>query len=133
MLLDRVLENGGGGAASLAQVSYSLPEGVWGAVSDQEYRYRPVVAPGGYRWCPREEEQVLLLHTGDGDLCAGVAGDSRGLAPGEVEIAGGGGSSIRLSADGTVTVSGPNGSSLQFRADGTVAINGTVIPAVTTE
>jgi len=101
-------------AAALAQVSYSLAEGekgAWGAVADQEYRYRPVIAPGGYRWCPREGQEVLLLHTGDGDLCAGATTDSRGLAPGEVEIA------------------GPAGSSILLRADGAVVINGTVIPA----
>ena len=73
MTLDRMLERGEGGGASLAQVSYSLEEGGWGAVADQEYRHRPVIAPGGYRWCPREGQQLLLLHTGDGDLCAGVS------------------------------------------------------------
>ena len=106
MTLDRMLERGEGGGASLAQVSYSLAEGSWGAVADQEYRYRPVVSPGGYRWCPREEEQVLLLHTGDGDLCAGAAAESRGLAPGEVEITGPGGSSILLRRDGAVVING---------------------------
>ncbi len=129
MTLDRMLERGEGGGASLAQVSYSLAEGSWGAVADQEYRYRPVVSPGGYRWCPREEEQVLLLHTGDGDLCAGTAGDSRGLAPGEVEITGGGGGSIRLMADGSIAIAGAGGGLLELRPDGTVSINGQLFPA----
>ena len=128
MLLEQVFLGGGGGSASLAEVSYSSG-GVWGAVSDQEYRHRPMVSPGGYRWCPGEEDRVLLLHTGDGDLCAGAA-DSGGLAPGEVEITGPGGSAIRLLADGVMRLSGPGGSFLELRADGSVAINGTVIPAV---
>ena len=106
MTLDRMLERGEGGGASLAQVSYSLEEGGWGAVADQEYRHRPVIAPGGYRWCPREGQQLLLLHTGDGDLCAGAAAESRGLAPGEVEITGPGGSSILLRRDGAVVING---------------------------
>lgn len=114
MLLDRMFQQKEAAAAALAQVSFSLEEGdkgAWGAVADQEYRHRPVLAPGGYRWCPREGQEVLLLHTGDGDLCAGAASDSRGLAPGEVEI------------------TGPGGSAILLRADGAVVINGTVIPA----
>lgn len=106
MLMDRLFVKQEEPAAALAQVSYALEAGDWGAVADQEYRHRPTVSPGGYRWCPREGEQVLLLHTGDGDLCAGVPGDSRGLAPGEVEITGPGGSSIRLRADGAVVING---------------------------
>lgn len=114
MLLDGMFQKKEETAAALAQVSYSLEgedKGSWGAVADQEYRYRPVLSPGGYRWCPKEGQEVLLLHTGDGDLCAGVPADSRGLAPGEVEI------------------TGPGGSSILLRADGAVVINGTVIPA----
>lgn len=133
MTLDRMLERGEGGGASLAQVSYSLAEGTWGAVADQEYRHRPVVSPGGYRWCPREEDQVLLLHTGDGDLCAGAAGDSRGLAPGEVEITGGGGGSIRLGADGSVVITGAGGGLIRLEPDGTVLINGQTFPAAAGE
>lgn len=115
MVLDRLLQDREDTSAALAQVSYALEDGEagsWGAVADQEYRYRPVVAPGGYRWCPREGQEVLLLHTGDGDLCMGMAADSRGLAPGEVEI------------------TGPLGSSILLRKDGAVVINGTVIPPV---
>ena len=75
MTLDKIFQKREEAAASLAQVSYSLEEGGWGAVADQEYRHRPVIAPGGYRWCPREGQQLLLLHTGDGDLCAGAAAE----------------------------------------------------------
>lgn len=110
MLLDGMFRAREEKSAALAQVSYSLEEGEWGAVADQEYRYRPMLSPGGYRWCPREGQEVLLLHTGDGELCAGAAADSRGLAPGEVEI------------------TGPGGGSILLRADGAVVINGTVFP-----
>lgn len=106
MVLDGLFPKKEEAAASLARVSYSLEEGAWGAVADQEYRHRPVVSPGGYRWCPREGDQLLMLHTGDGDLCAGVPGESRGLAPGEIEIAGPGGGCIRLRADGAVVING---------------------------
>ena len=51
MTLDKIFQKREEAAASLAQVSYSLEEGGWGAVADQEYRHRPVIAPGGYR-CP---------------------------------------------------------------------------------
>ena len=106
MTLDKIFQKREEAAASLAQVSYSLEEEGWGAVADQEYRHRPVIAPGGYRWCPREGQQLLLLHTGDGDLCAGAAAESRGLAPGEVEITGPGGGSILLRRDGAVVING---------------------------
>jgi len=106
MLLDGMFQKKEETAAALAQVSYSLEEGAWGAVADQEYRYRPVISPGGYRWCPREGQEVLLLHTGDGDLCAGATAESRGLAPGEVELTGPAGGSILLRADGAVVING---------------------------
>jgi len=124
MLLDRMLEREASeGSASLAQVSFSLEGGDWGAVSDREYRHHPVVGPGGYRWCPKEGEEVLLLHTGDGDLCAGTSGESRGLAPGEVEIGGPGGSALRLGKDGSVSITA-GGGSIVIRGDGVVVING---------
>lgn len=110
MLLDGMFRAKEEKTAALAQVSYSLEGGDWGAVADQEYRYRPVLSPGGYRWRPSEGQEVLLLHTGDGDLCAGTTADSRSLAPGEVEI------------------TGPLGGSILLRADGAVVINGTVFP-----
>ena len=128
MLIDQMFHRPEGAGAALAQVSYSLKGGGWSAVADQEYRYRPLIAPGGYHWCPQEEQQVLLLHTSDGDLCAGVPASAQALAPGEVSITGPTGSSIRLWADGTVTLTGPAGSSLHFAQDGTVTINGTTIP-----
>lgn len=107
MTLDKLLERGSAPeGAALAQVSFSLESGEWGAVADREYRHRPVVFPGGYRWCPREGEEVLLLRAGEGELCAGVPGESRGLAPGEVEITGPGGSSILLRRDGAVVING---------------------------
>ena len=67
MTLDRLLfpETPEGGAA-LGVVSYSLGGGDWGAVADREYRHRPLVGPGGFRWCPREGEEVLLLRTARG-------------------------------------------------------------------
>lgn len=110
MLLDGIFQAKEEKTAALAQVSYSLEGGSWGAVADQEYRYRPVLAPGGYRWCPSEGQEVLLLHTGDGDLCAGALAEGHDLAPGEVEI------------------TGPLGGSILLRADGAVVINGTVFP-----
>lgn len=115
MVLDGMFQAREEKTAALAQVSYSLEEGSWGAVADQEYRYRPVLSPGGYRWCPSQGQEVLLLHTADGDLCAGAATDSRGLAPGEVEI------------------TGPKGGSILLRADGAVVINGTVFPTAKEE
>lgn len=110
MLLDGLFQSKEEKSAALAQVSYSLEGGSWGAVADREYRYRPVLSPGGYRWCPSQGQEVLLLHTGDGELCAGTTADSRGLAPGEVQI------------------TGPQGGSILLRADGAVVINGTVFP-----
>ena len=127
MTLDKIFQKREEAAASLAQVSYSLEEEGWGAVADQEYRYRPVVSPGGYRWCPREEEQVLLLHTGDGDLCAGVSFESQGLAPGEAELSAGGGT-IRLERDGSIRLTSKGGGSILLGADGTVAVNGQIFP-----
>lgn len=125
MLLERMLEREASeGGASLAQVSYSLEGGDWGAVADREYRHHPVVAPGGYRWCPKEGEEVLLVHTGDGDLCAGVSGDSQGLDPGEIEIAGPAGSAIRLGKNGSISILAGGGGSIVLRADGVVVING---------
>ncbi len=137
MLIDQVFAKNGGGAASagaaLAQVSYALEQGGWGAVADQEYRHSPLVVPGGYRWSPREDKQVLLLHTADGDLCAGVPADSQGLAPGEVELTGPGGASIRLTKDGLIAITSPSGASIRFTADGSVIINGTTIPPMEKE
>ena len=128
MTLDRLLARGSAGSdAALGVVSYSLAGGDWGAVADREYRHRPVVGPGGYRWCPREGQEVLLLRTGDGDLCAGVSAESRGLAPGEVEIAAGGGS-VRLGQDGSVRLTSMGGGSILLGADGTVTINGQAFP-----
>lgn len=124
MTLDKLLERGSAPeGAALAQVSFSLESGEWGAVADREYRHRPVVFPGGYRWCPREGEEVLLLRAGEGELCAGVPGESRGLAPGEVEIAAWG-SAIRLGKDGSVSMTGAGGGSILLRGDGAVVING---------
>ncbi len=126
MVLDQILEGEArDGGAALAKVSYSLEGGEWGAVADREYRRCPVAAPGGYRWCPREGEEVLLLRTGDGDLCAGVSGESLGLAPGEVEIAAWGGA-IRLGKDGSVSLTSGGGASVLLRGDGAVVINGQV-------
>ncbi len=105
MLLDGLLERRREEESALAQVSYS-EDGQWGAVADQEYRYRPMVAPGGYAWCPSQGEEVLLLRTGSGEFCAGVPGDPQGLAPGEVRISGPAGSYIWLKADGTVVING---------------------------
>lgn len=135
MLIDQVFARSAAAAtgAALAQVSYALEEGGWGAVADQEYRFRPLLAPSGYRWCPREEQQVLLLHTADGDLCAGVPAETRGLAPGEVELAGPDGAVIRLSRGGLVSITSPSGASLRFAADGSVVINGTTIPPLKEE
>ena len=127
MVLDGLFPKKEEAAASLARVSYSLEEGAWGAVADQEYRHRPVVSPGGYRWCPREGQGVLLLRTGDGDLCAGVPAESRGLAPGEVELSAGGGT-IRLGADGSITLTSKGGGTLLLGADGTVTVNGQPFP-----
>lgn len=110
MLLDGMFRAKEERTAALAQVSYSLEGGDWGAVADREYRRQPVLSPGGYRWRPSEGQEVLLLHTVDGDLCAGTTAEVRGLAPGEVEII------------------GPAGSSILLRADGAVVINGTVFP-----
>lgn len=128
MTLDRLLARGSSGNdAALGVVSYAQTGGDWGAVADREYRRRPVVGPGGYRWCPREGQEVLLLRTGDGDLCAGVPAESRGLAPGEVELSAGGGT-IRLGADGSITLTSKGGGTLLLGADGTVTVNGQPFP-----
>ena len=128
MTLDRLLfpETPEGGAA-LGVGSYSLGGGDWGAVADREYRHRPLVGPGGFRWCPREGEEVLLLRTGDGDLCAGVSFESQGLAPGEAELSAGGGT-IRLGQDGSIRLTSKGGGSILLGADGTVAVNGQIFP-----
>ena len=110
MIIDGMFRGEEKNAAALAQVSCSLEGGSWGAVADREYRYRPVLAPGGYRWRPSQGQEVLLLCTGDGELCAGATADSQDLADGEIEIA------------------GPSGGSILLRADGAVVINGTVFP-----
>ena len=106
MFLDRIWKGKEQEGPALALVSFAVEEGEWGAVADQEYRYRPTLTPGGYRWCPRQGEEVLLLPTAGGELCAGVTGDSQGLTPGEVRIEGPGGGYIWLRADGTVVVNG---------------------------
>ena len=105
MLLGKLLERREEEGSGLARVSYA-GEGAWGAVADQEYRHRPMAAPGGYSWCPRQGEEVLLLRTAGGEFCAGTAGDSRGLSPGEVRIDGPAGSYIHLRADGAVVING---------------------------
>lgn len=104
MLLDGLLERRREEESALAQVSYS-EDGQWGAVADQEYRYRPMVAPGGYAWCPSQGEEVLLLRTGAGNSAPGCRGPP-GAGPGEVRISGPAGSYIWLKADGTVVING---------------------------
>ena len=92
----------------VARVSFSF-QNAFGAVAAGEVRSLPIAAPGGYRYRPREEEQLLLLDTQDGTVALGTMADSTELAPGEIRI------------------SGPAGSYLHFCADGTVVINGTAI------
>ena len=107
MLIDQMFHRPEGAGAALAQVSYSLKGGGWGAVADQEYRYRPLIAPGGYHWAPAPGQEVLVLKTGErGEQpCAVGVADRSGLKPGEVLITGGK-CSLLLGLNGTITVSG---------------------------
>lgn len=80
-----------------------------------EHRRLPVMAPGGYRWCPQTGEQVLVMKTGaDGEspfVLAQQLPDGDNLLPGEVELAGPG-CGVKLAQRGQIAI------------QGTVSING---------
>ena len=71
-------------------------------VVDGEERQLLVYGPGGYRWAPTADQDVLVLKNGAvvGALVQG------GLEPGEVELFASGGASIRLAADVKVRIRG---------------------------
>lgn len=84
-----------------------------------ERRWLPVMAPGGYRWCPRTGEQVLVLKTGaDGEVPCVLAQqipDGSTLLPGEVELVGPD-CGVKLTQSGQVALQGRvsiNGRSLE--------------------
>ena len=71
------------------------------AVLDGEQRQLAVASPGGYFWCPRVEEQVLVLQ---GHVIGAVQAE-KNLRPGEICISSGK-ASIRLGIDGAVYIDG---------------------------
>ncbi|MEG0824832.1 MAG: hypothetical protein RRY64_06360 [Oscillospiraceae bacterium] len=94
-----------------------------GAYLEGERRDLPVFSPGGYRWAPAVEQNVLVLGTGDEGGTPCVVGVQQGntppLAPGEVRIASTGGAAISLSNSGVVRLTGnviANGEALLTRA-----------------
>ena len=92
-----------------------------GVYADGHQRLLPVAAPGGYRWKPKNGQQVLVLKTGaDGEAACIIAQQENredDLKPGEAELYGRG-CSIRLGEDGTL------------RLDGTVLVNGTPLESL---
>ncbi|MBE6957048.1 MAG: hypothetical protein E7450_06310 [Ruminococcaceae bacterium] len=84
-------------------------------------RLLPVAAPGGYRWKPKNGQQVLVMKSGvDGEAACIVAqreSADNDLNPGELELFADG-CSIRLSGDG------------QVRLKGEVLVNGVSLEAV---
>ena len=69
----------------------------------------PVVAPGGYRWKPKNGQQVLVMKSGaDGEAACVVARHDQtdhALNPGEVELYANG-CSVKLDETGTVRLNG---------------------------
>lgn len=103
------------GSGRVARVSFSF-ENAFGAVAAGEVRSLPVAAPGGYRYRPREDEQLVLLDTQDGTVALGTMADPAALAPGEIRIDGPAGSYLRFCPDGSVVING-----LVIGPDGTIA------------
>lgn len=90
-----------------------------GVYADGHQRLLPVAAPGGYRWKPKNGQQVLVIKTGaDAEAACIVAqqeAEDHDLSPGEVELYGQG-CSIKLDEDGKLWLNGTvmvNGISLE--------------------
>lgn len=92
-----------------------------GVYTDGHQRLLPVAAPGGYRWKPKNGQQVLVVKSGaDGEAACIVAqreSGSNDLTPGEVELYGDG-CSVRLDGNG------------QVRLTGAVLVNGVALEAM---
>ena len=72
-----------------------------------EKRNVTLYGPGGYRWAPRQGDQVLVIKTGPEEAPAGVGVRlEEGLEPGEVWITASAGTGIRLKPDGTIALTG---------------------------
>ena len=80
-----------------------------GVYADGHQRLLPVAAPGGYRWRPKNGQQVLVLKTGaDGEAACIIAQQETqedDLKPGEAELYGQR-CSVRLGEDGTLRLCG---------------------------
>ena len=90
-----------------------------GVYADGCQQQLPVAAPGGYRWKPKNGQQVLVLKTGaNAEAACIVAGQDvgeNGLKPGEVEVFGPG-CCVKLDEYGQVQLNGAvlvNGVSLE--------------------
>lgn len=95
-------------------------------VLDGEQRRLLVYGPGGYRWAPTSDQDVLVLKNGAviGALCEGS------LEPGEVELFAPGGASVRLQTDGTIRVSGDVTLTGNLTVSGEIACAGLIVGGV---
>lgn len=85
-------------------------------LTDCEKRGVTLVSPGGYTWCPRENDKVIVMKNGEAVLGVENTGDTE---PGEVKIFSAGGAQIVLKNDGTIRITG------DVIIDGRVIGNGT--------
>ncbi len=95
-------------------------------VLDGEQRRLLVYGPGGYRWAPSADQDVLVLKNGAviGALCPD------GLRPGEAELFAPGGAAIRLCTDGTIQVRGDVTLTGNLAVSGEITCAGLVVGGV---
>lgn len=62
--------------------------------------------PYGIEAVPPNNEELILLDTGKGRVCAGVVKATKDIASGEVKLCSSGGAYIKLTADGNVVING---------------------------
>ncbi|HIY08522.1 MAG TPA: hypothetical protein H9680_04215 [Firmicutes bacterium] len=90
--------------ASLAPLTYA-EGGSFGAVGEREWRELPVFGPG-CAYQPREEDELLVVESERGEVCAGVRAELTGLQPGELRLGREGGACILLRQDGSILLNG---------------------------
>ncbi len=85
----------------------TISENGLAALSHAELRGLHILAPGGVRWRPRIDDQVLVLKQDDQNACvAGILAEpDNSLLPGEIRLAAGN-ASIRILPDGTIALAG---------------------------
>ena len=102
----------------------TMGSGKTAVYTDRERRGISIFAPGGYVWRPTVGQELLILKTEDGGLCASgaeVLPAPEGFADGEVYITSKGGASVWLKNDGSLYLTGA------VRIDGSLYVNGTKI------